>query len=296
MPLWIRFDGLEAGGHRGTDVFINDSAPLSTDMRLDRTDNLGRDGQMAGADFISKRVWDFTLFTNKRTEDEALALASAWGRAWEDPEIRSGERKVPLEYSRDHVTWFRVYGRPTLFTPPKLDVFTVQGRGQIDLQFEQLDPWHYSAEVADPVVIPVARSASGGIRAPIRVPIRVARSGGTVDRWGTNEGQHPAPVTVRFDGPVTDPELELQGHWRFGVRGRLEWDEYLVIDPVEVTATVYSTTSNRTRAAYSMLRTGSRFGDLVMPPGQHAFTFRAVDPTFTAKVTATWPHTYASMQ
>jgi hypothetical protein len=160
---------------------------------------------------------------------------------------------------------------------------------------DYMDPWAYSTQRGE-VTIPVARESSGGLQAPVRVPVRVARSGGAVDRWGTNEGEKPAPVTLRFDGPVSDPVVELQGHWAFRVNGSLAWDEYLVVDPQEATATVYSTTSNASRLAYSMIRTGSRFTDLVLPPGQHGFTFRAIDPTFTASMTATWPHTYASMQ
>jgi len=165
------------------------------------------------------------------------------------------------------------------------------------IDVDYMDPWAYSTERGQ-VTIPVAREASGGLQAPVRVPVRVARSGGAVDRWGTNAGENPAPVTLRFDGPVSDPEVELQGHWTFRVRGSLAWDEYLIIDPdlTNPTATIYSTTSSTTRDAYTMIRTGSRFTDLVLPPGQHSFTFRAIDPTYTASMTASWPHTYASMQ
>jgi hypothetical protein len=162
---------------------------------------------------------------------------------------------------------------------------------------DYMDPWAYSTELGE-VTIPVAREASGGLQAPVRVPVRVARSGGAVDRWGTNQGENPAPVTLRFNGPVTDPVVELQGHWTFRVRGSLAWDEYLVIDPdlTNPTATIYSTTSNASRSAFTMIATSSRLTDLVLPPGQHSFTFRAIDPTFMASMTASWPNTYASMQ
>lgn len=165
------------------------------------------------------------------------------------------------------------------------------------IDVDYMDPWAYSTHRGE-VTIPVAREASGGIRVPIRVPVRVGRSGGAVDRWGTNRGENPAPVTLRFDGPVTDPVVELQGHWVFRVRGSLAWDEHLVIDPdlTNPTATIYSTTSNTSRSAFTMIDTGSRLTDLVLPPGQHSFTFRAIDPTYTASMTATWPHTYAAMQ
>jgi len=292
--LWIRYAGLEAGGHRG-DVTITDFSGISNDLRLDRTDRLGRHGQMAGKDYISKRVWTMTLTTLANDENGAVALASQWERVVLDDDVMLSSELAMLEYSRDRQTWYRVYGRPSDYAGPDLGDHTREGAGDIVLQFEQLDPWHYS-EHSEQVSIPVARSASGGARIPMRFPVSFARSGGTVDRWGTNSGEKPAPVTLRFDGPVSDPEVELQGQWSFRVRGSLAWDEYLVIDQQDTTATIYSTTSDQSRAAYSMIRTGSRFTDLVMPPGQHAFTFRALDPTFTASMTASWPHTFASMQ
>lgn len=292
--LWIRYAGLEAGGHHG-DVTITDFSGISNDLRLDRTNRLGRHGQMAGKDYITKRVWTMTLTTLVDDENGAVALASEWENAVLSDDVMLSTELAMLEYSRDRSTWYRVFGRPSDYAGPDLGDFTREGAGDIVLQFEQLDPWHYS-EFSEQVSIPVAREASGGLRVPVRVPVRVARSGGAVDRWGSNAGDRPAPVTLQFNGPVSDPEVELQGHWSFRVRGSLAWDEYLVVDPQDTTATIYSTTSNHSRAAYSMIRTGSRFTDLVLPPGQHAFTFRAVDPTFTASMTATWPHTYASMQ
>ena len=295
MPLWIRFDGLEAGGQRGSDVYINHAAPVTTDMRFDRTDLLGRDGQMAGSDLISKRVWDLTLHTNQHNEDDAVAFAKAWEMAWRNPDIRDGTKKVPLEYSRDQINWFRVFGRPTLFTGPELDVFTVQGRGVLDLQFEQLDPLHYSSET-ESVALEIAPRVTGGMRVPVRFPIRFNRTGAPTDRWRDNSGEAPTPVTLRFYGPVTDPVATVQGQWRFAVKGSLAWDEYLEIDPVAATVMVYSETGAEARPAFSMIRTGSRLSDLVLPPGRHSFSFTGIDPTFTASMVAAWPHAYSSIQ
>lgn len=295
MPLWIRFDGLEAGGQRGSDVYINRAGAVSTDMRFDRTDRLGRDGQMAGTDLISKSVWDFTLHTNQQTEDEALAFASAWQRAWRDPDIRDGTKTVPLEYSRNRQDWFRVYGRPTLFTGPEMDVFTVQGRGVMDLQFEQLDPLHYSSE-EESVSIDMAPGVTGGMRVPVRFPIRFNRNGVPAERWRDNNGEAPAPVTLRFYGPVTDAVASVDGLWRFAMKGTLAWDEYLEVNPVTATAVIHSTSGANPRPAFSMIRTGSRLSDLVLSPGRHGFSFTGIDPSFTASMTASWPHAYSSMQ
>src|SRR5699024_11658462 len=96
------------------------------------------------------------------------------------------------------------------YLPPTVGVQSQYGRGQAQIAFEQLDPLHYSSEL-ESTTLTVAPGASGGLRAPIRVPIRVARTGGTLARHAVNNGSDDAPVTLRFDGPVRDPEVRLQG-------------------------------------------------------------------------------------
>lgn len=126
-------------------------------------------------------------------------------------------------------------------------------------------------------------------------PLTAARTGGMRDRHATNEGEKPAPVTLQFNGPVTNPEVQIPGLWTFALDGTLQWDEYIVVDSKNRTISIYSTTSNATRTAYAWIRKGSRFSDLVIPPGRHPMTFRAVDDTYTASMSASWPHTYQAM-
>src|SRR5690625_61548 len=166
---------------------------------------------------------------------------------------------------------------------------------KFSLTADYMDPWAYSTD-DESVSLAVAPGASGGLRVPVRFPVRFARSGGVRDRWATNNGENPAPVMLRFDGPMTDPVVELQGFWRFALSGTLAYDEYLVVDSRARSINIHSTTSPSVRAAFSWIRDGSRFSDLVIPPGQHAFSFQAVDDTYTASMTASWPHTFSSMQ
>lgn len=294
--LWIRYAGLEAGGHDG-DVAITEFSGISNDLRLDRTDRLGRDGQMAGPDYVNKRVWNITMHTLADDENGAVALAQQWERALLDPVVMRSTKLMTLEYSRNRESWYQIRGRVADYAGPDLGDYTREGAGQIDLQFEQLDPLHYS-EFDERVSLLVAPGASGGLRVPVRFPVRFARSGGVRDRWATNNGENPAPVMLRFDGPMTDPVVELQGFWRFALSGTLAYDEYLIVDTRRTPASIniYSTTRPGHRAAFSWIRDGSRFSDLVIPPGQHAFSFQAVDDTYTASMTASWPHTFSSMQ
>lgn len=159
-----------------------------------------------------------------------------------------------------------------------------------------MDPWAYSLQEFEQT-LDVAPGATGGMRTPVRFPIRFSRTPGARGRWATNEGTDPAPVTLRFNGPVTDPVISLEGHWTFRVSGTLAWDEYLVIDSRARTAYVFSTTrASVRRTAYQMIRSGSKFSDLLLPPGQHGLRFEANDPSFQASVTVTWPATYRSME
>lgn len=165
------------------------------------------------------------------------------------------------------------------------------------IDVDYLDPWAYSTNL-ESAQLPIAPGISGGFTIPLEFPLSFARSGQTADRWATNNGPNPAPVVLRFDGPITNPEVTLQGHWTFRVNGSLAWDEYLIVDPTNLsspTAHVYSTTRPGRRAAYNMISTSSRLTDLIIPPGQHALSFTGLDPTFTASMTASWRHTYASI-
>src|SRR5690625_7839319 len=97
--LWIRYAGLEAGGHRG-DVTITDFSGISNDLRVDRTDRLGRHGQMAGPDCISKRVWTTALTTLARHENGAVARASQSARLVPADDAVCSAAWARTEYSR----------------------------------------------------------------------------------------------------------------------------------------------------------------------------------------------------
>src|SRR5690625_2613034 len=293
--MHIRFDGFEIGCDHDDDVFIRTYEVGETAIDDHDTPRVGRDGVMPGSDYLRSAQWLLELGAHDQGGTAGvLAKFGELERRWKAWANRSNGN-VPLEYSTGHDgVWHRIYGRPRQYLPPAGGFQSEQGRGSAQIAFQQQDPLPYSVDEQH-VKLGVAPGVSGGLVAAIRVPIRVARTGGTLAGLAVNDGDADAPVTLRFDGPVTDPEVRLQGGWRFAVRGSLAWDEYLLIDPMDRTATVYSTTSNRTRSAFNMMG-GSRFSDLLLPPGRNNLQFTAIDATYTARVTASWPHTSISMQ
>lgn len=291
--MHIRFNGFTAGTQG--ELYVVDMPSPEDDLTPDRTDVFGDDGQVAGPDYIRSSIWNITLLVDTRTYEDGMRVVRQVRDAWLDPAVRHSRDLAPLSYSRDGVNWHTVYGRPGNYGGPPQGVELNQGIAHIELQFEQLRIPHYSVET-EGVSLAVAPGASGGIVAPVTLPIYMEASAGTSSRWGTNAGNLPSPVTIQFNGPLTDPVLTLEGAWRFAMSGTLAYDEYLVVDARAKTARIHSTTRTTTRSAFNWIRKGSRLSSLTMPPGQHAFTFEAVDPTQTASVDVSWPNTHNSMQ
>lgn len=165
---------------------------------------------------------------------------------------------------------------------------------KIALTLEYADPWAYSKDQGE-VTLFVAPGASGGAEIPMEFPVAFAVGGAVRDRYADNNGQRPAPVTLQFNGPMTDPSVSIPGLWTFALKGEILWDQYIVVNGKDRTIKIHSTTGARPRDAYTWVYGGSLFTDLVIPPGRHPMQFRAVDDTYTASMQATWPHTYQSM-
>lgn len=261
------------------------------DVEVDSTPRVGRRGSMLG--HLREVAGDMVLpiVLQSKSKGEVKAMLAELSRV-----LRHADGPVRLTLTNPvtgETRYREVFYKDGIKTPTWVSPFGEEYRVTV----EYLDPWAYST-TTESVTLPVTPGASGGFTLPLEFPISFARSAQSTDRWGTNTGNNPAPVTLRFDGPVTDPEAELQGHWRFKIAGSLEWDEYLLVTPdlTNPTVTIYSTTRpNHSRSAFTMLGASSKITDLVLPPGQHAFSFRAIDPTYTATMTASWPHTHKSM-
>lgn len=258
------------------------------DVENEITPRVGRRGAVLGEQRETEADMFLPIIIRSTTSAEVRRLVAYMSSVFKRAD---GTFKVMLTDPVTGLSRYRyVAYREGLRTPVWSSPTTVK----YSITADYMDPWAYSVGTEE-VPLHVAPRASGGMSVPVVLPVRFARSAQTTERFGENTGDQPAPVTLRFNGPATNPEAELIGQWRFSIRGTLAWDEYLVVDPLESTAYVYSTTGRSRRAAYNMISVGSRFTDLVMPPGQHPFGFRAVDDTHTATMVASWPHTFASM-
>src|SRR5690606_8861981 len=141
LSMYIKFNGFQAGGWGP--LGIVDMPSPDDDLQTDRTDVLGRDGQVAGPDYLRKAIWNMTLLVNTYSYGEAVALVCQVRDAWWDAKYRQTSTVAPLRYSRDVVTWYRAYGRPLKFSRRVQGTRVVQGGAHIELLFGQLNPLHY---------------------------------------------------------------------------------------------------------------------------------------------------------
>lgn len=294
--MYLKFNGIQAGGWG--ELHVVDLPAPEDDLDPTRTDNLSSDGQLAGADYLRKAVWNITLLVNTWTYKDGRRVVNAVRDAWLDPNVRLSTETFPLEYSKNGIHWFKVYGRPTKYGGPPEGVRLDQGLAHIELQFEQLDLLHYST-IEETATARVARGASGGIRIHdygLRAPLTVGRTGGVRNERVVNSGDREAWALVRFNGPCKNPWIRLGESWRLEINGTLAWDEFLEIDSRSRIVELKRTTGHSVRPAYNMIGKGSRISTLTIPPGSNALVYSSLDDTQQASVDVKWTHTFSSMQ
>ena len=291
--MHLRFEGIEIGCTRDDPLYIADYSPPSTAVDTSRTGRLGRDGVHAGPDFLREAAWDFSLTVKDAGLAGVLDRAGALERAWKAEENRRPGVLVPLEYSTDHgLTWFRVYGRSVRFSGPKADFLAAQGRGSIEVQFEQLDPLHYASEESFARIDATQATTGTAWRFPLRFPLSGVESGEPRAGLVTNRGDRPAPVRAVFNGPGSDFRVWGDG-FEAGYAGALAHDQTVTLDGLDHTV-VRRTGGARARHVTPTRRT--RMGGLTLPSGTTNLWFKATDPTGVSHVDIYWRAAFTSMQ
>ena len=293
--MHIRFQGIEIGCTRDDPLYIADYEPPTTEMDTIRAPRLGVDGVHAGLDLLRSAMWNFSLTVSAADAHGVLSRAGALESAWKNPENRSAEAKVPLEYSVDHgILWFRVYGRALRYSGPKVDFMAARGHGTVEAQFEQTDPLHYSSFESVTSVPVVAATSTDGWTTPFTFPLTSTVSGEPRAGVVTNHGDRPAPVRVVFHGPCTDPRVWADG-FEAGYRGSLAHDQTVTLDGLEMTATLRGGGRGPRHVAGQVTRK-TRLSKLTVPPGTSNLWFQAEDITGTSFVDVFCRDAFTSMQ
>lgn len=281
---WI--DDLEFGWPR-TDYTVSSFEIGDVDDRISSEPSAREDGQRFGRDYLNGRTISFQLHaldTGYGVLDKVATFASAWrpervrlvpgavsALSWE----RGGQRR-------------RVYGRGRRLTPSTGLDWT--GNVPITCDFETSDHKFYEDAEAG-VVIGFVPDGVGGFTPPLIGPLTMSgegvgtsgiRVGGTESAW----------LTMRVNGPITRPTVEVTDQWSVTLDVVLADDQWVLVDPSPWGRTVRRNDGANLSGAFTAQ--SERLSQLRVPPGTHQVVLRGTDPTGTSSVSCFWRAAYAS--
>lgn len=137
------------------------------------------------------------------------------------------------------------------------------------------DPLRYGEDQQLLLNLPLV---TGGVRFPLRFPVRFTGSSTTGDGTAVNSGNEPAPSVVTFTGPLTTPKLTnlLTGQW-IQYNDTLASGEYVVIYLRTPMVALLQGTALRS----GKVSTGGG-GVWAVKPGSNPISFRAASGSGTA--------------
>lgn len=252
----------------------------------------GHDGRHMGLDHDegAEWIWDLGVRGERGlgrdpavTFDRVAALRAAWEGSRDDP----GAVDV-LRYSLPGRVR-RVYGRPRRWQVGDVRLAWHASYQRVAASFVLADPRHFTDD-ARSVTLSIVPASTGGLKAPLRAPLSTVRSSAPRAGVITAHGDAPAPVTVTFRGPITNPWIRGNG-WTIGLAGSLAYDQSVTVDALALTAIRQDGAS-----VGGLLTADTRLRDAALTPGvQQEITFGGTDPTGTATAEITWRDAWWSL-
>lgn len=271
------------GLNRGVFVEEDGFDPSGADWRTQDMPVAHGDGTVFGRDYLEPALWTWTLGVDKTDPATALEQMAALTKAWRASRNLGPGEVLPLRYRLAGRTR-RVYGRPRRLAPT-LDNRFMQGYASYIADFQRADDLHYD-DVEKSATTTARVSSAGGLKAPLKAPLRSIRSltserGGGIDVGG--DADTWAIVTIR--GPISTAIVECPGRWRVELNRNLSSSDTVVIDPRPWARTVLL---NGTAGVAGSLSRNTRLADMTLAPGPAVFTFSGVATASGASATVSW--------
>lgn len=280
------------GGHIefGDDASLHVVESWAVDPGKLRTEDYANprgDGSRFGRDLRPGQTVAFSMWVNGSDENEALSGLARMSALWRNDASRSrGGSLATLTHPRGR---FAV-GRPRAFTS---DTQRVQrGYATAKAEFECADDLWYGQESQTQIFFQVA--AGGGLRFPARSPFRFTSVGETRNAAVLVDGDVATWPVFEIHGPVTNPEIEVQGVGRLVFDVNLAYDQFLRVDTRPWARWVQRGVKGRPDELVplpgALSPGGSRLSDMSLLPGSYTVLLRGFDATGTAEMrVSTWP-------
>lgn len=264
----------------GCPVEVESWTPSAASWRTKDREISRGDGVRPGRDLRGVATWAFDAFTNGGDADDALSAIEQLGFVWPSEAIRSQPMSVTaLRYAINGRTR-RVYGRPREFDTP-IDTLYLQGMIPVTMNFVVMDPLIYE-DVEDSVEVKLVPETTGGLRSPVRSPVRSVWTSNAQQKAAVVGGSRPTWATVEFSGSTINPWVQVGNLWRVQAKTSMAFDDTVTID-----SRPWLRSATRRGAAVPVSR-GTRIAEMLLPPGRHAITFGSDDAGSAAKATVRW--------
>lgn len=244
----------------------------------DQIDPIGG-SRLFGRDSLSGPTWIFDLATNTIDTAGARSALAGLTKAWRPARVNTPGYEATLRYMIGGEIR-RVYGRPRKLAP-SINGYATTGVMSAVAEFVTSDHLHY-ADTERMASLRVVPPPTGGFTAPFTSPILTAATGeiqGLIDDVG---GDVPAPFTVTFKGPITNPKISGDG-WTIQLLTTIPYDKTVTVDTRK-----QSVLRNDGANLGGTLSHISRLGNARLQPGPDYFKFSGSDATGTATCTVRW--------
>ncbi|WP_053386994.1 hypothetical protein [Leucobacter japonicus] len=286
--------------YRGVSFLFGDGTPYPltgfqrgvSSYRVEDRELPRGDGRAFGRDYKSGPTHELSLLlqgegaSRSVREYDVKAQLGRLAGLWSADTLRATGGELAQLMIGDRAT----FGRPREFTPDDGGIW--DGVAQPTLQFVAANDLWYGAEEQTQIRFTIA--AGGGLRFPAREPFRFTSEGPTRNAAVVVGGDVATWPVFEIHGPVTNPEIEVQGVGRLQFRANLPYDKFIRVDTRPWARWVQTGFKNNPEVLSPipgvLSPSGARLSDMALRPGSYTVLLRGFDSTGTAEMrTSVWP-------
>lgn len=260
--------------------------PGTSDWITQDTDNPYTGATMLGRDVRKGSTFTWSLFVNADSEETGAAALGQLANAWVGADKLPGVVSV-LRYAMAGRTR-RVYGRARRWAQT-LDNRILSGMIPITCDFQRVTPLFFGDGLESDTLDLVAES-TGGIVYPVVYPITSLPSGSNEGEVFVGGSAKTYPV-IRFNGPVTNPEL-ITSAWTLKLNTTILEDDWIEIDTRPWVMTVRRKSG---ASVAGLVDPRLSLSKIMLTPGNQSFAFRGSSVTMTATCVINRHAAYASL-
>lgn len=258
------------------------------------------DGSVLGRDYRGSKTVSFEVgVLTDHQSNPHLAGGDAldmFGSTWEDPQWRSD----PTRYAvlRSHMVHGRVrraYGRPRRYAE-STDGLTKKGYSTLLADFLSADGTWYDDDPST-MSIGTLPAREGGLTTPLTTPLTTARNESRANSI-TVRGTKPTWITMRFEGPLTKPTVQIGNSIRVSVvgtgtgSGYIAAGETVLFDPRPWSRRIVREQDGANRAGHITWDT-TPLRLCLLRPGTYPVTLTGTDYSGQGRVRLEWRNAWS---